>query len=714
MKSKNVLFSQRTESIFKRVSESKMKKLIKSISSSLNSEHNISSELIEGIVQSQCEKINIDAYDILNFFEFSFRKFYQQLKSLLSNNSKFDINSKDTVIAYLSSYYDFYEDELVISTDYIVKTITNSNVGDSFIISLNKILLYAKYNEDIMRFVFRKDNDIFDIGIKLMKAIELFNQIQNSSHINDKSIALYISKCVSYSLPYLLDLFIDVLTYNDKATMLLIISKDSNAILFNCLSSYKKIRSGIFSIFAKANVLFDDDHRSKFIDYITRNKCIDGIITSIKNSYISSADPIIMNDVIKEIRHVMLLQLILSDDFDDSNIIFQLLLVIFDKVSDVATESKEISKFLDEIFKISFIDQSEMKLRCKDKVFSDIDIDDVIQSKGTEVNSFIVINFFLDLFVINKSMRNIISSVFLDNINNNIEIYKSIIDNTDFIEKVIGNLYQCDENTISSFFIFLFSFVFNDNSVYRPIRELNTMITSIKKCDDHMQIAQIVNNLKKFSEMNNENIDDVYRTFIDVVYSVINDIANSDNDNPFGGMIRSDDANVFSEAMIVPLLSFTKTILSSSAKMYEYFKRQKFLSFFMSLVDKREYVFIAYEIVKIMIDNESEVDDIVALLNFVFSRSEEKEKIDDDDIVNVLSERNYMNSVFKVVIEKEGVVCLLSQTEKEKIIFCIFSFGEFLSHFAIKEKILSSWNYQYQDIIKANEVNICRMRDIAI
>ena len=163
--------------------------------------------------------------------------------------------------------------------------------------------------------------------------------------------------------------------------MLLIISKDSNAILFNCLSSYKKIRSGIFSIFAKANVLFDDDHRSKFIDYITRNKCIDGIITSIKNSYISSADPIIMNDVIKEIRHVMLLQLILSDDFDDSNIIFQLLLVIFDKVSDVATESKEISKFLDEIFKISFIDQSEMKLRCKDKVFSDIDIDDVIQSK---------------------------------------------------------------------------------------------------------------------------------------------------------------------------------------------------------------------------------------------------------------------------------------------------------------------------------------------
>ena len=702
MKSKNVLFSQRTESIFERVSESKMKKLIKSISSSLNSEHNISSELIEGIVQSQCEKINIDAYDILNFFEFSFRKFYQQLKSLLSNNSKFDINSKDTVIAYLSSYYDFYEDELVISTDYIVKTITNSNVGDSFIISLNKILLYAKYNEDIMRFVFRKDNDIFDIGIKLMKAIELFNQIQNSSHINDKSIALYISKCVSYSLPYLLDLFIDVLTYNDKATMLLIISKDSNAILFNCLSSYKKIRSGIFSIFAKANVLFDDDHRSKFIDYITRNKCIDGIITSIKNSYISSADPIIMNDVIKEIRHVMLLQLILSDDFDDSNIIFQLLLVIFDKVSDVATESKEISKFLDEIFKISFIDQSEMKLRCKDKVFSDIDIDDVIQSKGTEVNSFIVINFFLDLFVINKSMRNIISSVFLDNINNNIEIYKSIIDNTDFIEKVIGNLYQCDENTISSFFIFLFSFVFNDNSVYRPIRELNTMITSIKKCDDHMQIAQIVNNLKKFSEMNNENIDDVYRTFIDVVYSVINDIANSDNDNPFGGMIRSDDANVFSEAMIVPLLSFTKTILSSSAKMYEYFKRQKFLSFFMSLVDKREYVFIAYEIVKIMIDNESEVDDIVALLNFVFSRSEEKEKIDDDDIVNVLSERNYMNSVFKVVIEKEGVVCLLSQTEKEKIIFCIFSFGEFLSHFAIKEKILSSWNYQYQDIIKAN------------
>ena len=299
-------------------------------------------------------------------------------------------------------------------------------------------------------------------------------------------------------------------------------------------------------------------------------------------------------------------------------------------------------------------------------------------------------------------MRNIISSVFLDNINNNIEIYRSIIDNTDFIEKVIGNLYQCDENTISSFFIFLFSFVFNDNSVYRPIRELNTMITSIKKCEDHTQIAQIVNNLKKFSEMNNENIDDVYRTFIDVVYSVINDIANADNDNPFGGMIKSDDANVFSEAMLIPLLSFTKTILSSSAKMYEYFKRQKFLSFFMSLVDKKEYVFIAYEIVKIMIDNESEVDDIVGLLNIVFSRSEENEKIDDENILNVLSERNYMNSVFRVVIEKEGVVCLLSQTEKEKIIFCIFSFGEFLSHFAIKEKILSGWNYQYQDVIKAN------------
>jgi hypothetical protein len=100
--------------------------------------------------------------------------------------------TKNTIISFILSFYDFYEEELVINNEEIVAEIINkkNNLEDSFIISLVKTvnLLNIPYvTKDEFANIFKEDynknknNNLYmnNLGILILKIIDFFFKIKN-------------------------------------------------------------------------------------------------------------------------------------------------------------------------------------------------------------------------------------------------------------------------------------------------------------------------------------------------------------------------------------------------------------------------------------------------------------------------------------------------------------------------------------------------------
>ena len=153
---------------------------------------------------------------------------------------KYDVTNKEKVIKFLKSFYDFYENKLEFTNQDFVNCIsTDNNIQNSFILALNKILLYCNRNGFSQFFskYFSKESENYDIGIPIIKLLYAFYSIQrfvfeenNTYSENDKK---FIKNAINYSYPFILDFLINIiLEYNPKNTAIYLVKKDENCFFF--------------------------------------------------------------------------------------------------------------------------------------------------------------------------------------------------------------------------------------------------------------------------------------------------------------------------------------------------------------------------------------------------------------------------------------------------------------------------------------------------
>ena len=148
--------------------------------------------------------------DLQLFLEYLFQLLQKKISKMVEGYKifeKMDKNqllliskTKSTIISFLISFYDFYEDELVINNEEIVAEIIDNreNLEDSFLITLIKTINllnmpYITRDEFINMFKQDKKGKIFsfkskDLGYLFLKIIELFFKIRtlNTNMSNNK------------------------------------------------------------------------------------------------------------------------------------------------------------------------------------------------------------------------------------------------------------------------------------------------------------------------------------------------------------------------------------------------------------------------------------------------------------------------------------------------------------------------------------------------
>ncbi len=167
------------------INDPKTKKLIKNLSISLqninnknnnnndNKDNKVINEINEIISNILSEKKELfinskNLFDIKIFLFIVLNEFERQLKLILENVQNFDLENPKQISSFLNSFYDFYEEELVINSDDIKnEIIKNNKISDSFVVSLNKILnIIFKYeSKENLLTLFQKETEFYDIGI---------------------------------------------------------------------------------------------------------------------------------------------------------------------------------------------------------------------------------------------------------------------------------------------------------------------------------------------------------------------------------------------------------------------------------------------------------------------------------------------------------------------------------------------------------------------
>ena len=268
-----------------------------------------------------------------------------------SDNSQLLLVSKtkNTIISFLISFFDFYEDELVINNEEIVAEIIDNrdNLEDSFIISLIKTInllnmpYIIKY-EFINMFKQDKKSKIFsfnskDLGYLFLKIIELFfkirslnssmsinktrNSIRNSKNFEnnrtneliirnslskgDIQFSTFLGICFEKILPCIIEIFSNVfLEYDIRNTINIIIKKEELNNLFNNFNHVKIIRNKIFNILLNAEKLFNKEQYVYIQNLVQKINLVDNVLSFIKkdihgNKYNS------LRDFLYEIKKIL-------------------------------------------------------------------------------------------------------------------------------------------------------------------------------------------------------------------------------------------------------------------------------------------------------------------------------------------------------------------------------------------------------------------------
>ena len=648
------------------INDPKTKKLIKNLSISLqnvNSNNNENEKKINNEINDKISKIlsekkelftnSKDSFDIKIFLFIVLNEFERQLKLLLENVQIIDLENPKQISSFLNSFYDFYEEELVINSEDIKSEIIKSEkISDSFVVSLNKILntIFKYEQKENLMALFQKETEFYDIGIYVLQILYYFYTIHQNIYNNifvehemknKNNDILYLNKVKEYAFNPLKEFFISViLEYNLKFTMTLVTKKNEFSYFFTELSYYSDIRKHLYNIINKN--LYSESLYKQIIKYLEENKCLEGILLKIKILY-EKKEYKNINEILNEIKILFNIKLIVIAANNNHN----------NNHNNYETFVKKIIKFLTVIFSdINKINKENFNFEQFQIFFEELITS--TQKNKSKTSLYEIINFLLDIFEDVKKLRNTISNLILNNLNKSLHRYKNLLEQTNFKEKFIYNLYNCEQDLISYYFLFLFNFI----DTYLPITELEIIIKSIYKCKNKDNVSSIIKNLKIFNEMKSINIssiEDLNCLFLDVTFNIIKEVANKIKKNPNDSnnviittinnnnnilLTEKSQKSTFSmpmvslKEMIMEMLNYAEEFMANSDKVFNYFFKLNFNKFFNDLHLNSEYMEISYKIITIVINLSKEQKIVEENLKFIHNRTKDLKDIYENKINN--------------------------------------------------------------------------------
>ena len=588
---------------------------------------------------------------------------YKIFEKMDNNQLLLVSKTKNTIISFLISFFDFYEDELVINNEEIVAEIIDNrdNLGDSFLISLIKTINllnipYLSKDEFINMFKQNSKQKIYtfkskDLGYFLLKIIELFFKIRNlnanmsnnkrrnplknerlsqnnttnensgKNSINslskgDIQFSTFLGICFEKIIPCIIEIFSNViLEYDVKNTINIIIKKDELNVLFNNFNNVKIIRNKNLSILLNSKKIFNNEQNSYIQNLVIKSNLLDNILSFIikdihGNKYVS------LRDFFFELKKLLKYYLIYipQNEFIDTKIIS----VISLGITKIKTKNIKL---------IKIPNNSEIII----SFFKEINKE---QSECTE-QKYKIYNFLILIFHSSSLLRKYIYKILLDNFSGDLTNYQDMLGHSKFLSLFVGNLCNCEGEIIDYFFGFLHSF---DKFNYFPNLELTDIIYSLTCFNNEKSVQILMNNLeiynkffekeeKKEKDFSKKNVIkeeflfkeqiielmEMNKSFLNIFSNIINDIIKFKEDNKNNELNETknniikntnnilEQRNIFTPKMIIPLLEYISKIIIHDNKIYQYFIEKNFIVSLKHFFNINSYKIVAYKFIELLI-----------------------------------------------------------------------------------------------------------------
>ena len=663
-------------------------------------------------------------------------QFESQLSKMVEGYKSFDLylntpelgivmddqnKNKDIIPSFLISFYDFFEDELVINNEDVINTVIETNtivdnndmktnnkkeeINNSFLLSIikiinqiNKLAIADEEFKNIFTDILRGNYSyLYDMGFLLIKIIENIINIdsltipsnnKNNNFNIDNNLLLFIKISYNNIIPCLSEFFVKIiLNYHLKNTLNIILKKEELIVLFTKLSSIRIIREKVLYILTITNDLLRQDQENYCKKIIIKNKIFDKIIKQMNND-INNKNYFNTKEILTEIKYIIIY---CSNNPSAFPKFEENICLLFNNILD-----KNIKKDKN---CISFFNL----------FFEDINL---YNKTLTEEKKYKIFNLMIYLFQAVPLLSRQIVKMLLDNFKDNLDLYQEMIGKTNFFNTLVRNLYKCDGEIINFFFDFLLNLY--NNYDYFPNMELTNLINSITFFTDKNNLKIFIDNLKKFNSLINQkkrsyssfsnsgtkssrkksNINDyqnqaviesaelleeINQNFIGFILNIINDIISQTQ--------KKTKDNLFNPELLEPLFDYVQEIVKNEST-YKFFASKNFLSLFHSLVCIPNYKGIAYKIIEVLLtsskDKEHNEAFIKLILNRYISLSTE---IKEDDLkkiyfieMNKIRELLYMLRTLKITFLMETLSEKASQKNmNEKIINFILKYLNYIN-----------------------------------
>ena len=723
--------------------------------------------------ENNTQSLEIFIFCLCNQLETQISKMVEGYKSFDFSLNDPDLNifidsqntNKDIIPSFFISFYDFFEDELVINNEDVVNTVIEANItiednniknnqkekiNNSFLLSLIKILVQIhnlSIADDEFKNIFIngiKENysNLYDMGFLLIKIIEniikvyslcAFSRTKNHKNNNiDENLCQFIKISYNNIIPYLSEFFAKIiLNYHLKSTLNIILKKEEFITLFTKLSSIRILREKLLYILTKIKDMLKPEQENYCKKIISKHKIFDKILKNINNDINTKRD-YTTNEILSEIKYIIIY---ITNNNSFSNKIEENISLLFNNILE-----KNLKK-------------DKNCIMAFNSLFEEIN---KYNKNISEENKYKLLNLMISLFQSIPVLSRYIVKMLLDNFKDNLEFYQEMIGKTNFFNTLVRNLYKCDGETINFFFEFLLN-LYNKYE-YFPNMELTNLINSITFFTDENNIKIFVDNLKKFnssinlkkrkylvdfSNFNSSNksirkksnindyntkelmesaelFEEINQNFIDILLNIINDIINQ--------VKNKTNENLFKSELIYPLFDYIQEIIKNET-IYQYFSTKNFISLFHSLVCIINYKGIAYKIIEVFLksskDKEHNEATIKLILNRYLSLSTNEIKENDEKKIyfiemNKLRELLFMYRTLKTTFIME-TLSDKSISMNEKIVDFVLKYLDYINnnknylykvynnnfHLLFKEYI----DYLFEIIVISNE-NVINKQNI--
>ena len=670
--------------------------------------------------------------------------------------------TKNTIISFLISFFDFFEDELVISNEEIVAEIIDNrdNLDDSYLIILIKsinLLNFPSISKDefINMFKLDKKQKIYtfkskDLGYFFLKIIELFfkirslninmsnnkrrnslnsqnnnineNQGKNSLTKGDIQFSTFLGICFEKILPCIIEFFSNViLEYDIKNTINIIIKKNELNILFNNFNHVKILRNKILNILLASPKIFSSEQNIFIQESALKLNLIENILSFI-NKDIHSNKYSSLREFFFEIKKALkyyLVYLLQNEEIDTRMI--NIICLGINKIKTKNVKMIKIQNNTDII--INFFKEINQ-----------------IQNEFVE-QKYKIYNFFILIFQSSNVLRKYIYKILLDNFSGDLDKYQDMIGHTQFLHLFIGNLCKCDGEIIDYFFGFLHSF---DKFNYFPDLELNNLISSLVCFSDENSVKILMNNLEiynKFYEKDagierdlnekknrtkEENLfreqiielQEMNKSFLKNFSNIINDVIKFNEDTKNLSIkneiniIKSEQRNIFTAKMIIPLLEYISKIIIHDNKIYQYFIEKNFIVSLNNFFNINNYKIVAYKFIELLIksakNKEMNIDRIKVILKrielLLDNKNITKEKINSvnefDKIEELILIINSINTIISLDVFPDKDISNINN-EKDIRNQILIGLGKCFDYFKTNKDIINLiFDENYHSLIK--------------